>query len=272
MPFFLFNILTRGRGSVLKEKSTATFFLFLCLSLLLLLLPVQVKKSLSEIVFSFTYSPFYSIAGRVGELYNVHQINRVLNEKVTRLTLENIQLQEESKENQRLKLMLGFESGSSYQLIPAEVVSTEPGRFPSSIWINLGEKDGIKKGMAAINMDGLIGKVSEVLMRKSVVQLLYHLNCRVPALDARSRVQGIVKSRGGIRLSLDNVPAEEDVKPGDEIYSSGAGEIFPEGLKIGQVDRVSPERDSVFKVVSLKPAVDFARLEELFIVKTLTQK
>ena len=272
MPFFSFNSLTRGRGSFLKDKSSATFFLFLSLSLLLFLLPVKVKKSLSEFFFSFTYAPFYSIAGRVGELYNVHQLNKALNEKVTRLALENIQLQEESKENQRLRQMLGFESGSSYQLIPAEVVSTEPGRFPSSIWINLGEKDGIKKGMPVINMDGLIGRVSEVLMQKSVVQLLYHPNCRVPALDSRSRVQGIVKSKGGIRLSLDNVPAEEDVKPGDGIYSSGLGEIFPEGLKIGQVYGVSPERDSVFKVITLKPAVDFTRLEELFIIKTLTQR
>jgi rod shape-determining protein MreC len=240
--------------------------------LLLFILPVKIKKSFSEFFFSFTYAPFYSIAGRVGELYNVHQVNKALNEKVTRLSLENIQLQEESKENQRLRQMLGFESESSYQLIPAEVVSTEPGRFPLSIWINLGEKDGIKKGMPVINMDGLIGRVSEVLMRKSVVQLLYHPNCRVPALDSRSRVQGIVRSKGGIRLNLDNIPIEEDVKPGDEIYSSGLGEIFPEGLKIGQVYRVSPERDSVFKVITLKPAVNFARLEELFIIKTLTQK
>jgi len=272
MPFFSFNIFTRGRGYFLKDKSTTTLFLFLSLSLFLFLLPVKVKKSLSEVIFSFTYAPFYSIANRIGELYGVHQANRILNEKVTRLTLENIQLQEESRENQRLRQMLEFESKSSYQLIPAEVVSAEPGRFPSSIWINLGEKDGIKKGMPVINMDGLIGRVSEVLMRKSVVQLLYHPNCRVPALDSRSRVQGIVRSKGGISLNLDNVPAEEDVKPGDEIYSSGSGEIFPEGLKIGQVNRVSPERDSVFKVITIKPAVNFARLEELFIIKTLTQK
>jgi len=267
MPFFSFDILARGRGSFLKEKSSATLFLYLSLSLLLFLLPVKIKKSLSEVVFRFTYAPFYSIAGRVSELYNVHQVNKVLNEKVTRLTLENIRLQEESKENQRLKQMLGFKSESSYQLIPAEVVSTEPGRFPTLVWINFGEKDGIKKGMPVISVDGLIGRVSEVLIGSSIVQLLYHPNCRVAALDYRSRVQGIVRSKGGITLNLDNVSLEEDVKAGDEIYSSGMGRLFPEGLKIGQVIEVYPDRDSVFKTILLKPAVDFSRLEEIFIIK-----
>jgi rod shape-determining protein MreC len=272
MPFFLFDILARGRGSFLKEKSPATLFLFLSLSLFLFLLPIKVKKGLSEVIFSFTYAPFYSIAGRVGELYNVHQANKILNEKVTRLTLENIQLQEEKKENQRLRQMLGFKSESSYQLIPAEVVSAEPGRFPTSIWINLGEKDGIKRGMPVISVDGLIGKVSEVLVGSSIVQLLYHPNCRVAAVDSRSRVQGIVRSKGGIDLNLDNVPIEEDIKAGDEIFSSGIGKVFPEGIKIGQVIKIHPARDSVFKTILLKPAVDFSRLEELFIIKILTQK
>jgi rod shape-determining protein MreC len=267
MPFFSFDILTRGRGSFLKEKSSTTFFLFLSLSLLLFLLPIKVKKSLSEIVFSFTYAPFYSVANQIGELYDVHQVNRALNEKVTRLTLENSRLQEKERENERFRQVLGFKSESSYQLIPAEAVAAEPERFPSLIWINLGEKDGIRKGMPVINTDGLIGRVSEVLMGSSVVQLLYHPNCRVAALDTRSRVQGIVKSKGGIMLNLDNVPTEEDVKVGDEIYTSGFSKIFPEGLKIGQVLKVSPDKDPVFKIIILKPAVDFSRLEELFVIK-----
>lgn len=272
MPFFSLNILTRARGSFLKEKSSTTFFLFLSLSLLLFLLPLKVKSSLSEFFSSFTYAPFNSIARRVGELYNVHQLNKVLNEKVTSLTLKNTQLEEERKENQRLRQLLGFESESSYKLVPAEVVWTDPGRFPSSIGINLGEKDGIKKGMPVINMEGLVGKVNEVLVGNSIVQLLYHNNCRVPALDSRSRVQGIVRSKGKVTLNLDNVPNEEDVKAGDEIYSSGMGKDFPEGLKIGQVIKVYPERDSVFKTIIIKPAVDFSRLEEIFLVKLLTQK
>ncbi|HVP37515.1 MAG TPA: rod shape-determining protein MreC [Terriglobales bacterium] len=271
MPFFLFDIIDRAKGSFIKEKSSATFFLLLSLSLILFLFPVSFKNSLSEVVIRFTYGPFNSLAVHVGQLYDVHRKNKILNEKVTSLTLENTKLQEESRENQRLRQLLGFKSASSYQIIPAEVVSVEPERFSTSILINLGEKDGVKKNMPVINLEGLVGKVSEVLTGSSVVQLLYHPNCRVPAVDSRNRVQGIVKSKGGINLNLDNVPTEEDVKSGDEIYSSGMGKVFPEGLKIGQVLRVYPAGDSVFKTIILKPAVDFSRLEEIFLIKNLKQ-
>ncbi len=87
----------------MKDKSTTTLFLFLSLSLLLFLLPIKVKKSLSEVVFSFTYAPFYSVANQIGELYDVHQVNKVLNEKVTRLTLENSRLQEKERRESKTK-------------------------------------------------------------------------------------------------------------------------------------------------------------------------
>jgi len=267
LPFFPLDILTQRMGLFVKGKSSATFLVLSVLSLILLILPVKMKKNISEGIFSFTYGPFYSLSNRIGELHQVYQNNRILVEKVTRLTLENTRLKEKGLENERLKKMLDFKSQSSFELIPAEVISAEPGRFPGSILINLGEKDGVKKNMTIINSDGVVGKVSEVLVGSSVVQLLFHPNCRVAAFDQRSRVQGIVKSKRGIILDLDNVPLDEDVKPGDEIYTSGLGEIFPAGLKVGRVIIISRENNSVFKTIKIKPAVDFFSLEELFLIK-----
>lgn len=267
MRFLLLDTLTQGIGSFLKGKNSLAFFILLFLSLLLLVLPVKIKKNLSEIAFSFSYGPFYSLANRAEDLYKVHQQNRVLSEKVMRLTLENARLQEERLENERLKEMLGFKSASDFKLLPTRVVLTEPERLITTILINSGEKDGVRKGMPVVNIDGLVGRVSEVLVGSSVVQLLYHPQCRVAALDQRSRVQGIVRSKGGIILDLENVPLEEDVKPGDEIYTSGLGGIFPAEIKIGKVITVDQKRNATFKTIKLKPAVDFFRLEELFLVK-----
>jgi rod shape-determining protein MreC len=267
LPFFPLDILTQRMGLLVKGKSSATFLVLSVLSLLLLILPLKMKKTISEKIFSFTYGPFYSLSNRIGELHQIYQNNSILIEKVTKLTLENTRLKEKGLENDRLKKMLEFKSQSNFKLIPAEVISAGPGRFPGSILINLGEKDGVKKGMTVINIDGVVGKVSEVLVGSSVIQLLFHPNCRVAAFDQRSRTQGIVKSKGGIILDLDNVPLDEDIKAGDEIYSSGLGEIFPAGLKVGRVITVSRGNDSVFQTIKIKPAVDFFSLEELFVIK-----
>jgi len=267
LSFFPLYLLTRVMDSFLKGRSSITFFVLVVLSLFLLVLPVKLKKGVSEIAFSFSYGPFYSLANRIEELHKVHQENRILSQKVMRLTLENAQLQEKRVENERLRKILEFKSENSFELVPAKVISTEPTRLPTSLLINLGEKDGLREGMPVVNIEGLAGKVSKVLIGSSVVQLLFHPHCRVAALDQRSRVQGIVKSKGGIILDLDNVPQDEDVKPGDEIYTSGLGGIFPAGLKIGRVINVDQGKDSVFKTIKLKPAVDFFSLEELFLIK-----
>lgn len=267
MSFFPLYLLTRVMDSFLKGRSSITFIVLVVLSLFLLVLPVKLKKGVSEIAFSFSYGPFYSLANRIEELHKVHQENRILSQKVMRLTLENAQLQEKRLENERLRKILEFKSENSFELVPAKVISAEPTRLPTSLLINLGGKDGLKKGMPVVNINGLVGKVSEVLVGSSVVQLLFHPHCRVAALDQRSRVQGIVKSKGGVILDLDNVPLDEDVKPGDVIYTSGLGGVFPAGLKIGRVITVYQDKDSVFKTIKLKPAVDFFRLEELFLIK-----
>jgi rod shape-determining protein MreC len=267
LSYFSPDILTQRIGLFLKGKSSAILFIFSALSILLLVLPVKLKKDASEIAFDFTYRPFYSLAERVEDLYKVHQRNEILSQKVIRLTLENAKLQEERLENERLRKMLEFKSGSSFRLIPAKVIAAEPGRLPTSVLINLGEKDGLKKGMPVVNLDGLVGKVSEVLVGTSRVQLLFHPQCRVAALDQRSRVQGIVKSKGGVILDFENVPVDEDVEPTDQIYTSGLGGIFPAGIKIGEVIKVDQKKDPIFKTIKLKPAVDFFRLEELFLIK-----
>lgn len=267
MPYFSLDILTQRIAPYLKGRSTATLFIFLALSFLLLVLPIKLKRGISEIAFNFTYRPFYSLANRVEELYRVQQRNEFLSQKVVSLTLENARLQEERLENERLRKMLGFKSSSSFRLIPAKVIAEEPGRLPTSVWINLGEKDGLKKGMTVVNLNGLVGRVSEVLVGTSKVQLLFHPQCKVAALDQRSRVQGIVKSKGGVILDFENVPAEEDVDTTDQIYTSGLGGIFPAGIKIGEVITVEQRKESAFKTVKLKPAVNFFRLEELFLIK-----
>jgi len=268
LPLLPINTLTQNFSTLFKGRSSIVFWALLILSLLIFILPVRTKKGFTEIALSFSYGPFYSLANRIEELHQVNQKNRVLGELVMKLSLKNYQLEEERIENMRLKELLQFKQKSSFELIPTKVISIEPGRFPISLLINLGEKDGLKKGMPVININGLVGKISEVLVGSSVVQLLFHPNCRVSALDKRSRVQGIVKSKGGIILDLGNVPLEEDIKTGDEIFTSGLGGIFPPNLRIGRVISVRQNSDSAFKTIKLKPAVNFFQLEELFIIKS----
>jgi rod shape-determining protein MreC len=70
-------------------------------------------------------------------------------------------------------------------------------------------------------------------------------------------------------LTMKYVDRSEDIKPGDTIVTSGMDGVFPRGLLVGQVGRVSQEGPGLFLNVEVKAAVDFRKLEQVLI---LTQK
>jgi rod shape-determining protein MreC len=117
--------------------------------------------------------------------------------------------------------------------------------------------------------EGLIGKITSVSDSISVVLLISDENCRVAAKVEGSREQGIVSGERvttGLTpvLSLNFLSKQADLKPGQKVYTSGVGGVFPSGLLIGSV--------KTFRVreldgqAQLTPAVDLSHLEDVFVV------
>lgn len=270
MDRFLFLIHIR-RGTYLHLAT------FLLASVLLMLLPRELKSGISAFVFEFTYGPFYSFSNYVRELEGVRKENQRLHQKIMELSLRNSWLNEERLENQRLRELLGFRSQLEHEVIPANVVASEPNRRSFTVLIDKGLQDGVRRNMPVVNMYGLAGKILDVSTRSAVVQLLIEPSFRASALIQRSRVLGIVKPGSGLTLRLDNVPLAEDVRKGDEVITSGLGGVFPPGIKVGVVMAARSERAfsqdyqtfGIFKMIQIAPSVDFNTLEELFVVRVV---
>ncbi len=261
----------------IKRETFLHLAIFVLLSFSLLILPQKVKSDISAFIFRFTYGPFYAFSNHIRMLEGVREENEKLHQKVMELSLRNFWLNEEHLENQRLRELLRFRSELTYQVIPADLVAAEPNRRYFSVLINKGSQEGVKRNMPVVNMHGLVGKVVEVSPRSSVVQLMIDPSFRASALDQRSRVYGIIKPGSGFTLRLDNVPLTEDVRVGDAVISSGLGGIFPPGIQIGVVTAVESEETyskedlsfGIFKMIQVKPSVDFSRLEELFVLEVV---
>jgi len=256
----------------LPAKSIHKLLIYILISLILLVLPLSFKKGISDLVFTFIYSPFYHLSSKISQLYLVSLENEKLRKEVIELGLENQRLREEGLENLRLRELLDFQSRSEFKVVSAEVVALEPNPLTHTVVLNIGKKKGVKKNSLVINIRGLVGKIAGVSPNSCSVELLLHPNCRVAALDQRSRVNGIIKPADGFYLKLDHVPIDEDVQVGDEIVSSGLGGIFPAGLKIGRVIEVQEKKGGMFKSILVKPWVDFNRLEELFVIEQIPDK
>ncbi len=262
-----------------KKQTRVQLVGFLAASLLLLILPRGLKFDISAVIFKFTYGPFYALSNHLHELEGVREENRRLHRKVMELSIKNSQLTEEHLENSRLRELLGFKSQLEQLVIPADVVASEPNRRAFTVMINKGQKDQVRRNLPVVNMYGLVGKILDVSSHTAVVQLLIEPSFRASAQVQRSRVMGIIKPGAGMTLRLDNVPLAEDVKEGDRVITSGLGGVFPPGIEIGTVVSAQNEEAfsqdyqtfGIFKMIQVRPSVDFSTLEELFVLKVEPQ-
>ncbi|MDO9573704.1 MAG: rod shape-determining protein MreC [Candidatus Contubernalis sp.] len=183
------------------------------------------------------------------------------------------QLEELKQENKRLREMLDFREKSDYTLLPARVTARDTSGWFSVVVINKGYSDGAAKDMAVINNDGLVGHILSVSRNSSKVLLLSDSSRAVSGVVRDSRetgvigfVEGSVEQPGYCRMI--NILRESEIEKGDVVVTSGLGGVFPPGLVIGQVIEVGDDEYGLLKYALIKPAVDFSRLEEVFVVQS----
>lgn len=181
-----------------------------------------------------------------------------------------VQLQEERALAQRtetLRRLLELRDRAGLQTAAAEVIAAGASPDFRTVTVDKGASDGLSRDMAVISPAGVVGRVILSGARASKVQLIIDRNAAVGALIERTRAQGLVLGLGQTTLQMEYVPGTADVKPGDLVVTSGIDGIYPKGFVIGTVDVVD-RGPGTFHTISVVPAVDFSRLEEVLVVLT----
>jgi len=185
------------------------------------------------------------------------------------LRATNQSLRDVEHEVNRLRHALNYRERSVFKLIAAEIVARDSSTWWRTVTINRGRRDGVETDMPVVTDEGLIGKTTTVSDSISVVLLVSDENCRLAASVEGRREQGIVsveRVTTGLTplLDLNFLSKQADLKPGQKVYTSGVGGVFPSGLLIGVVKsyRVR-ELDGQAQLTS---AVDLSHLEDVFVV------
>jgi rod shape-determining protein MreC len=198
-------------------------------------------------------------------LRGVRQENHDLKQQIERLRLEQVRLNEDAEQARRLQALLGFKEQFISQTLPAQVIGSSGSEQSRSIYIDKGSHDGIKQDMAVITADGVIGKVLRVFGSTSQVLLIDDQSSGVGAILEKSRLQGVLRGTPAGEIVLEKVTADETVQPGEKVLTSGGDQVFPKGLPVGTVTKVSTASD-LFLSVRVKPAANLSKLEEVLVI------
>jgi rod shape-determining protein MreC len=172
-----------------------------------------------------------------------------------------------AQENKTLREMLGFKERYSFPVIPAAVIGQDVDRIINSLILDVGSRDGVKKYMAVVTADGLVGRIVEVYPSSSSVQVIRDLNSRISAIIEGDReIKGIVRWEGGDHLRMYGLQHISNLEPGQNVYTTGIGGTFPAGLFIGTVVRPDGNNQKILSIVDVEPAVNFSLIHEVFII------
>ena len=196
----------------------------------------------------------------LGQLAQLHEENQRLRQEVERLRGWHAAALRLDAENKSFRDLLKYRGPERNTFVSARVVADGHGPFVKSVLVNIGTRDGIDKGQAAVTQLGLVGRVTEVGERSARLLMITDLNSRIPVLIEETRARAILAGDNSERPQLVFLPEAARITPGQRIVTSGHGGALPHGIPVGVVSSVENG------VVRVRPFVDWERLEYVEII------
>lgn len=234
-------------------------------------------------------SAFTAAAGWFAGIFDRYIFLVHTEEENQRLRLETLSLKEElnhyingSIQFNLLREQLKFKEEDPERRVYAEVIGESLDNFHNTLLINKGYLAGIRRNYPVVLREGVVGRVQSVTALHSLVQLVIDRRHRFPVIIQRSRERLILEGGGGnLRLMapdrgmamgqggglrMERLRMLADVRQGDRVISSGLGGVFPKGLLVGLITKVSREKHELFQTAVISPVVDFNKIEGVYVI------
>jgi len=217
---------------------------------------------------TFSIGKLKSIWNNYIYLVNIREKHTNLLERIKDLESKENDLIETRLENERLRGLLNSKKRTPVPMVLARVIAEDVSSWFKTILIDKGSKEGIKRRMAVVIPEGIVGQIIETSKTTSRVLLIIDNNSAIDTRVQRTRAKGILQGRGENICYLKYFSLSADIEIGDKIVSSGLGGVFPQGLLVGEIFLIEKKKAGLFQYVEVIPSVNFAKLEEMFVVLT----
>lgn len=261
----LILIITIGITSSMREEMTGT-------------------ENFFGTVISYVEKTIYNIGHTVSNAFksvqNITKINKeneLLKENLYKLREENRILKNIVNTSEILEAEYKLRTSLTYDYVIGQVIAKDDSNWFSRFTIDQGSKDGVSKNdivIQAVVPDeggivqvGLVGVVSEVGDNWSKVTTIIDENCKVSFRNVENDENGIISGNvdGSITgFFLDN---KAEAKVGDELFTSGIGDIYLKDIFIGEISDIVDTTDASSKKIYVDPVIEFTNIYKVFVLK-----
>jgi rod shape-determining protein MreC len=179
--------------------------------------------------------------------------NARLRQSAHDLELRTMRYEALSRENGELRGLRAALPPVADRWLPAEIVNIQQSSLRQRLLLNRGGANGVFKGQAVLDDQGLIGQTTHVGLWSAEVILITDPEHAVPVRVERTGLRTIAVGAGdATSLALPYLPANADIRNGDLLVTSGLGGVFPEGYPVARVTEV--HRDAVQPLAQVRAA------------------
>ena len=169
------------------------------------------------------------------------------------------------QENAHLRELLQMSRRVETRSIAADILYNAPDPFARKVILDRGAQQGVEPGLAVVDANGVIGQVTRVHPIQAEVTLLTDRNQSIPVSVVRNGVRGVLYGAGRGMLEMRHVLADVDIRPGDQLVTSGLDGVFVPGLPVATVTRVNRDADA-FARIDCEPLAAIERSVQVLVV------
>ena len=196
-----------------------------------------------------------------------------LRRQVAQLEAQLRENDEASRENQQLRQLLKLQAKhQDFVFESARVTQRSTTNYESIFTLSKGSSAGIQAGSCVISETGdLVGVVSEVGLNYCRVSTVISPDIEMGGLCVRTDCAGILEGDFSLmaqgKLKLSYLPDDIQLTAGDQIVTSGQGDIYPPDLVVGRVEELRTDPSGMMRYAVVRPQAELDALVEVFIIK-----
>ncbi len=202
----------------------------------------------------------YKMGNNISSYFHLKSTNEALEAENTALRNQIIALQNQLEDSIELS---GYTySHLDYTYIPAKVIQATTNKHNNYLTINKGKRDGVYEGMGVRNAEGVVGIVSTVGEKYSIVLPVINTNSHISCKFVKNGYWGTLEWDGSNYqyAQLIDVASHLSVEPGDTIVTSGLSPIFPADIPVAIVEKAELKEGASYYSIRVRLNTDFRKI------------
>ncbi|MBW8329706.1 MAG: rod shape-determining protein MreC [Thiobacillus sp.] len=170
------------------------------------------------------------------------------------------------RENAELRSLLQLQTRPGQQVVHAARLYQGHDWFAQRITLDQGGGAGLRSGLPVVDAVGLVGQVTRVYPGSSEVTLVSSPQQLTPVFVERTGQRGLAAGSGQNRMELRYMPAQTDVRQGDRLLTSGIDRVYPAGIPVARVPRVTRSQSGPYLRVECLPLAGLDRSRAVLVL------